>query len=239
MVSPQLWISFLKAYEAHQIPSEPMFKMIQGVNCSEWACICCEPDLVLIATVQNLKKKKKGIKITLKNPLTSQVARSRGALVWDCVSVFWRCLCPSLGLAFREVVYLLLLCANACLLSLAVGRLHQTAICHFLVVPKLLKTNTLSTTSQPNVSYLFLSLNLNLLMPWSLAAKELRAAGAVTLMSKKNQIQILVKVFCWKLPSMQGFRLSAFKLTWEPGCHIAKLNQSATSAASKCPVVCF
>lgn len=206
MVSPQLWISFLKAYEAHQIPSEPMFKMIQGVNCSEWACICCEPDLVLIATVQNLKKKKKGIKITLKNPLTSQVARSRGALVWDCVSVFWRCLCPSLGLAFREVAYLLLLCANACLLSLAVGRLHQTAICHFLVVPKLLKTNTLSTTSQPNVSYLFLSLNLNLLMPWSLAAKELRAARRSNTHVKEKPNPNISEGFLLKATFYAGFQ---------------------------------
>lgn len=50
-------------------------------------------------------------------------------------------------------------------LSLAGGKLGPTAVCHFSVVPNLLRINALDAASQPNVSCLFLSLHLDLLMP--------------------------------------------------------------------------
>lgn len=50
-------------------------------------------------------------------------------------------------------------------LSLAVGTLAPTALCHFLLVPNLRRINAFDAASQPSVSCLFLSLHLELLMP--------------------------------------------------------------------------
>lgn len=89
MMCPQLWSSSLKACEAWLLDQCSKF---YGVWIAlKGACVCCGPDSVFIATVQNSKKKKK--KHPGKSQSTSQAARSRGALVWGCVSAFWSCLC--------------------------------------------------------------------------------------------------------------------------------------------------
>lgn len=65
-----------------------MFKMIWDVNCSDRNLCLHGPDSVFIATVQNSKKEHPASPKS-----SSQAARSRGALVWGCVSVLEPVLC--------------------------------------------------------------------------------------------------------------------------------------------------
>lgn len=209
-------------------------------QCSKWygvrlalkgVCICYEPDLVLTVAMHISKK---SIKITFKN--TSRVARSRGALVWDCASVFWRCLSSLLGPVFEK-----LCTCFCCVLTLACFLLQSEDFIKqpfatsrwFLNRWKLTHLVQLHNLMSPVHFCLWISpTNATDL----LQQRNWEQQDAVTLMSEKTQTQILAKDFCWKLLSAWEFRLSAFKLVREPECRMAKLNQSARSTASKCPV---
>lgn len=74
------------------------------------------------------------------------------------------------------------------------------------MVPKLLKANEVSTASQPNVSCLFLSLNLSLLMPRSLAAEELRAARRNNTHVKEKTNPNISEEFWLKATFYAGFQ---------------------------------
>lgn len=231
MVWPQLWISSLKACEARQGPLDQCSKWCGVWIALEGAHVCCGPDSLLIATLQNSKK---GIQLTLRAPVRQPEAEELWFGVVRLRSGAVSALCwPRAG----RSLYLLLLCANACLLSLAAGRLQQSAFCHFMVAPKLLPTNTLSTASPPNVSCPFLSLNLNLLTPPIPCSTGTQSSQAVALMSKGKTIPNISEGFWLKaalLCSVSGFL--HFKFKRESEHCMVKQNQSATSTASTRPV---
>lgn len=127
-VSLQLWISSLKLFEAWQGLSQPILNLTQGLNRPRrslhllWAwlganCHCAE-------LKQKGTTKTKCIQITWKK--NTEVRWPEAAELWFRAAH----LCPRgvpaplLSPVLKELVYLLLLCATACLLSHAVWRLH-------------------------------------------------------------------------------------------------------------------